>query len=373
MQANNTSSTWPMLVRVVLKALILFALCNLLYWVTNPLNTLAGWSWYNTVLTGRERLPYSEDLANDRNMSLFSVRGMLASHTVSAPKADNEYRVLLLGDSTVWGWNLSHTETVSAYLNAANLQTDDGRRIVVYNVAYPTMSVLKDIMFLDALLADEPDAVVWWVSLQSVSAYKQTVPPLVQENRAWVLPLIERYDLNIDPAALVVPSTWDNTLIGQRRDLADLLRLQLYGVSWSATGFDHQQRDLERTPNDLTDSLAWEVYDTPTTLTADDLAWDVLLAGAEHVNDLPLLVVNAPIFVADGTHADVRYNIWYPRWAYDAYREQFAALDLSTFDMWDALPPSVFTDSPVHVDANGAQQAADLLIDPLLTLIEDTN
>ena len=34
------------------------------------------------------------------------------------------------------------------------------------------------------------------------------------------------------------PTFWDRTLIGARRPLADLLRLQLYGVLWAATGID---------------------------------------------------------------------------------------------------------------------------------------
>ena len=62
--------------------------------------------------------------------------------------------------------------------------------------------------------------------------------PLVANNAETVDALIEKYDLSLDPRdpALVRPDFWDRTLLGQRRNLADLIRLQLYGVRFMSMG-----------------------------------------------------------------------------------------------------------------------------------------
>ena len=44
--------------------------------------------------------------------------------------------------------------------------------------------------------------------------------------------------LDPDDADLNDPDFLGRTIIGQRRALADLLRLQIYGFSWAATGID---------------------------------------------------------------------------------------------------------------------------------------
>lgn len=47
----------------------------------------------------------------------------------------------------------------------------------------------------------------------------------------------------------------------------------------------------------------------------DSLATDVLSAAITVAKDVPIVLVNEPIFVADGQNHDVRYNGLYPRWA----------------------------------------------------------
>ena len=89
------------------------------------------------ILPGRERLPYGENPAESYNLNLYSVPAMFASDVVSRPKAADEYRVLLIGDSSTWGWFLENADTYAANINAANLTSADGRRIVAYNLGYP--------------------------------------------------------------------------------------------------------------------------------------------------------------------------------------------------------------------------------------------
>ena len=79
----------------------------------------------------------------------------------------------------------------------------------------------------------------------------------------------------------------------------------------------------------------------------------------------PVLIVNEPIFIADGRNSDVHYNFWYPRWAYDRYRDLLAQAAQSSgwilLDAWDAIAPQEFTDSPVHLTPAGSAQFAALI------------
>ena len=149
--------------------------------------------------------------------------------------------------------------------------------------------------------------------------------------------LIARYHLTLDPndPSFARPSFWDRTLIGRRRDLADWLRLQLYGVDWAATGID-QAIPASYTPRtvDLAADPSFHGLPPPH-LAASDLAFDVLAAGVSAAGQAPVLIANEPIFVSDGQNSDIRYNFFYPRWAYDDYRQLLAG---GSPKPWLALP-----------------------------------
>src|ERR1051325_2942511 len=86
---------------VLLKAVLLFMLFNLafMYLKNLPLGKL---SLYNSIFPGRERVPFGET-PESYNLSLFDLDTMFASHVISAAgKTPNEYRVFLIGDSSVW-------------------------------------------------------------------------------------------------------------------------------------------------------------------------------------------------------------------------------------------------------------------------------
>ncbi len=36
---------------------------------------------------------------------------------------------------------------------------------------------------------------------------------------------------------------------------------------------------------------------------------------------IPVVIINEPMFISQGKNSDIRYNFYYPRWAYDDYRE----------------------------------------------------
>ncbi|HRE47244.1 MAG TPA: hypothetical protein PLD47_05915, partial [Aggregatilineales bacterium] len=104
---------------VALKTVFLFVAANLAFIALRP---LAGWnqpSLYNLLVPGRLRLPFGENPDQSYNLSLQNLPAMLASHALhGTPKAADEYRVILIGDSAVWGVLLSNTETLSAQITA---------------------------------------------------------------------------------------------------------------------------------------------------------------------------------------------------------------------------------------------------------------
>jgi len=367
--------TWPFALRVLIKAAVLFVVLNVLFALADPLPALGRLSIYNVLVPGRQRLPYGENPARSYSLSLNSLDAMFFSHAVARPKAPDEYRVLLIGDSATWGFLLHPQDTLAGYLDAAGLITADGRRVRAYNLGYPIMSLTKDLLLLDYAMQFQPDLIVWPLTLESFPRDKQLFPPIVQHNAAAVRRLIAAYDLDLDPqderfVDLAFP---DRTIVGQRRALADWLRLQLYGFAWAATGIDQDYPETyEPRQEDFEADLSWQEFTGPQPLTEAELAFDVLRAGIARASDVPVLIINEPMFVSAGRNSDLRYNFFYPRWAYDAYREQIGALAEAEgwlyLDLWDAIAMTEFTDSAVHFTPEGARQYGERVAPAVLSL-----
>jgi hypothetical protein len=348
--------TWRFVRNVVFKAAILFAALNVIFALLDPLPVLGHLSAYNWLFRGRERLPYGENPSAAYNLSLYQIDAMFASHKLAGADHRDEYRVLLIGDSSVWGILLKPKDTLAGQINAGNYHTADGRRVQAYNLGYPTMSLTKDLMLLDYARRYQPDLVVWLFTLESFDRDGQLDSAIVQNNADRVQRLIKTYQLNLDASdpRFVRPSFQGKTIVGQRRDLADLLRLQYYGVPWAVTGIDQEYR-TDYTPRaiDLPADATWHGL-TQDTFTPDDLAFDVLDAGLHVVGKTPVLFINEPMFISSGQNSDIRYNAFFPRWAYDAYRrllaEQAAHFNWPLLDLWDILPGAdCYTDSAVHL------------------------
>ena len=357
---------------VLLKATILFGLFNFAF-VWLPDVPLGKFSLYNSVFPGRARLPYGE-VPQSYSLSPFDLEAMFASHVISgAEKTPGEYRVLLIGDSSIWGTLLRPEETLAGQLNARAISAC-GKTVRAYNLGYPTLSLLKELMLLDHALQYKPDMVIWLTTLESFPKEDQLTSPLVANNAERVRSLIERYNLSADPndPELVQPSKWDQTFVGQRRAIADILRLQIYGALWASTGVDQvYPEDYVRAQIDLEPSD--EFHD----LTAEDqaslrdaLALDVLEAGMSAA-DVPTLLVNEPILISNGANSDIRYNFFYPRWAYDEYRRLLSELSRQRgwtyFDFWDLAPLEEFTNSGVHLTPEGVALLTDKIAEAIQT------
>ena len=356
----------PRFVRnVVFKALGLFILANLLFAGLYPVQSLGRLSAYNHVFPGRLRLPYGDNPNVAYNLSLYNLEAMFASHEISvAPKKQGEYRIILIGDSSTWGFLLPPGETLAACLNELKLSLPDGRLLHAYNLGYPVMSLTKDLLILSYAMRYEPDLIVWPLTLESFPYDKQLFPPLLQNNPEPVRALIKDYDLNLDPESpqFVAQTIWDRTIVGSRRSLADLLRLQFYGVMWASTGID-QDIPASYTPRqeDLPPDQNFHNL-LPPHISANDLAFDILAAGVAMVGDTSVLFINEPMFISQGENSDIRYNFFYPRWAYDDYRRLMAEASLDNGwnyeDMWDIVDSSEFTNSAVHLSPEGTRQFA---------------
>jgi hypothetical protein len=361
--------SWGFALRVVIKAAILFILFNLIFAILQPMNTLGSL----TLNSQRQRLPYGED---DRayNLSLNNLPAMFASHEVAQPKAEDEFRVLLIGDSANWGILLQPEETLAGYINSSDYTLEDERKIKAYNLGHPIMSLTKDLMLLDYAMQYEPDMVVWLTTLESFALDEQTAPPIVQNNADRVQGLIDTYSLNLD-GNFEETSFLDSTIIGQRRELSDLIRLKAFNLMWSITGIDQYYPDeYNLRSEDFDEDLSWHSFDEPTDLSTDDLAFDVLQAGITRVGEVPILLVNEPMFISEGENSDLRYNFWYPQWAYDQYRDLYASLadenNWNYLDVWDIVDGSEFTDSPVHLTPAGSQQLSEVVGQAIVELSE---
>ena len=367
------------LTRILSKALTWFVAFNALFaWANTPSNAgvaaLGQLSLYNVLWPGRLRLPYGDDPDRAYNLSLYSLEAMFASHVVSRPA--DEFRVFLIGDSATWGWLLRNEDTLAGQLNALGLRASDGRAVRVYNLGYPIMSLTKDLLILRHALRYQPSLVVWLVTLESFPSAAQLDHPIVRNNAPAVRALINAHHLRADPddPRFVTPTLLERTIVGQRRALADWLRLQAYGALWGATGIDqYYPETFEPAQRDFDADLRFKQF-APPELPKSALAFDALDAGVRMVTEagIPVLIVNEPILVSQGRNSHLRYNFLYPRWAYDAYRDllraHLAQREVAYIDAWNAVPQEEFTNSAVHLTPRGTRLLAGALAPALSAL-----
>ncbi|GAB4544365.1 MAG: hypothetical protein OHK0023_01070 [Anaerolineae bacterium] len=353
---------------------------NLLWVFIQPLSWVNRLSVYNVLVPGRERFAFGEYSAESYSLIVNSLDQLFASHVIAPPKPRDEFRVVLIGDSAVWGYLLPPQATQSACINRLRLAAPNGKTVRAYNLGYPKLTVIKDLLILQRALAHQPDLILWQTTLASLYPSDQLDFALITSHRAELDALQAQYRFKLDQYPLPEADFWSQTFFGQRRDVADWLRHQLYGIGWALTGRDHVIPRLLRPhptnllPDDSLLSVNVVRLQAERTITADDLNFDVLRVGigmAQAVN-VPLVLINEPIYrkVDD----PLRYNSYYPRWAYDGYREVFAQLAAAEqwryLDLWDAVPPDQFTDTDFHLTAEANCAYAEQMITAALSKLE---
>ncbi len=358
--------------RVLIKSLALFALVNLAFAYFAP--RIGYLSIYNRLVPGRLRFDAEVELPNELRkdvLVLEDLDAMFSSHILSGGlKPGAEYRILFLGDSSIWGYDIPPTEIISEQINAMGLVTCDGRRVRAYDLAYLMPSFVRDLLILDRAVDFQPDLVVWPITLLTFQSRRADASFLkYQADR--VLEMSSRYDLQVEAASRLRPSVfWDRTVLGQRLRLKKVFIEQLYGLMWAGT-------NLGPPPGvplseDVDVSAAYYELDSPADLPAlaASLQFRVLEAGYQIADGIPVLVVNEPIYIATGANSDIRYNKYYPRWAFDGYRRLIADWMHSAghdyLDLWDAVPPDEFIGSPLHLNPAGERRLAGLLAPEIL-------
>ena len=359
---SMNSHTPVRLLPLLLKATLLFVLLNFAFILLDGFS-LGKLTLYNNIFPGRERCPFGEN-QRGYNLSLFDLDAMFASHVlVGSPKADDECRVHLIGYSSVWGTLLTPEQNLAGQLNSQYISAC-GKTVHAYNLGYPYISLLQELMILDEALRYQPDLVVWLTTLESFPQDKQLAAPLVANSPERVKELITKYQLPLDPndPALNHPTVWDQTLIGRRKEIADLIRLQLYGAMWASTGVDQfYPESYEPAQLDYEKDNEFHGIKPAETLQGK-LSFEILDAGMNAAS-VPTILVNEPILISNGVNSDIRYNFFYPRWAFDEYRatlaEHAAAQGYLYVDLWDLVPMTEFTNSGVHLTPFGESMLAE--------------
>ena len=228
-------------------------------------------------------------------------------------------------------------------------------------------------MILNRALEFKPDLIIWSMTFESFPIDKQLTTALVADNIDEFRQLAERVPLRSLEHELAKAKPAPLSFNKLRRDLFDLIRLQLYGFLWSATGVD--QDDPEDYPRPQQDFDADDSFHGVSGVYPPELqSWDVLDAGETLANGTPILFVNEPMVISSGKNGNIRYNFYYPRNAYDAWRSEWlTSCEIKSrrcLDAWDLLTYHRFTNSAIHYDAIGATDLSQVIMDALELLFE---
>lgn len=355
--------------RLMVKALLLFVFLNVVYALAQP--PVSRLSLYNVIFHGRVRFPF-DDGSSLYTVMIDDVDAMLASHEVARPKPEDEARVLLIGDSSVWGEMLLPRESISEQWDSLNNQCM-GKTMRFYNLGYPHPSVIKDLLILEKTVEYDPDLIVWFTTLNSL--IPRRVSAFMDANHEAALRLMDTYNLAFperDALVQLKPSFYERTLIGQRSYLNRWVKLQLLGFLWAADETDINKQYLPETIEvnspDVEDHVLYRQME-PIPDLRKLMVFEAFAAGREISGGTPILFVNEPMFIANGENSDLRYNRGYPRWAYDQYRkamqEEAIRSKWNYLDLWNTIPPEYFSDTSLHLSAEGERLLIEQ-VDPLV-------
>jgi hypothetical protein len=358
--------------RVLVKGFCLLIIINFIFIGINQL-PIGRISLYNIIFPGRERFPFGENPERSFNITLNNIDAMFSSLELDRlDKINDEYRVFILGDSSVWGSLLSNSDTLTGQINRLDLKTSNGLKIKAYNLGYPTLSVMKDLLILDRSLPYQPDLFIWMVTLESFPKKTQLKTPLVENNPVEIKKLLNKYSLeNTYQEEITANNFWKQTLIGQRRNIADLFRLQFYGILWSATKIDQNLNDpFTPAKRDFESDDSFQGVGNHI-LSESELSFDVI-EKAKKVIKIPIVVINEPILISNGKNSDNRYNYYYPRWAYDQYRiliqKEMIKGNIPFYDFYNLIPEDQFSNSAIHLNISGEAILAQTIANNLFNM-----
>ena len=317
---------------------------------------------YNIPALKRQRFPISTHPPEDAALDVDNLNSMFASHTLSEPKVPNEYRVLVLGDSAVWGIGLTPEQTLPGQMDALGLKCGD-KNVHVYNLSFPVSSATKDLMILDEAMSYQPDEIIWLITWNTMKPNTRTNHPLIEYNPAEYYKLAHRF--NFLPKNYGSPSPVSQ-LIEQNRTLFRILRYQFYSLINIATGLDQLPSPPGVSPSHQLNSDPNFEGMTPPILRADKVSIDQVQDFYQIAGNIPVLLVNEPTQVVTNVlNSNIYYNVYYPRWIYDQYRQYVDEAAVKNhwnyLDLWNILPQSYYTDTPLHLTPQGETELAKII------------
>jgi hypothetical protein len=346
----------PRPLAVLLKALILFLVLESAIMRVAP--TLEGASVYAAAHLDRPRFPVSTLSPVDDALDVGNLRAMFAAHVISQPKAADEFRVLVLGDSATWGTQMDAGETLPAQLDSLGLKCGN-RNVHVYNLSFPRSSATKDLMILDEAMSSRPDLVIWMLTWYTLMPKTRTDHFLITQNQDEYYKLARRFDFL--PKDYALPSAVDE-ITGRVSALYRIARFQVYALIQRATGMDQLPGPPIGVPLELSADATFEGM-RPPTLRLGQVSLDQVKDAYTVAGSTPLVVVNEPMLILEGVpNSGIRYNGYYPRWVYDQYRRYLGDEAVKDgwdyLDLWDAFPPWFFGDTPLHLIPEGQRSLA---------------
>jgi hypothetical protein len=323
-----------------------------------PFGAVSSFGW---LPSKRERFPISTLPQVDAALDVGNLDAMFAAHVVTQPKAPGEFRVMVLGDSAAWGLRLTSSQTLPSQLDGMGL-TCGPEHLRFYNLSFPRPSATKDLMILDKALAYQPDLIVWFVTWYTLMPKARDDHWLIVQNPGEFARLARRFDFL--PKDYRPPTLVDDVLT-QDSALFRVLRFQLYPLVDLATGRDQIVGSPQKLPAELSADPTFEGLKPPS-LRPQQVSLDQVADFHELAGVVPVLLINEPILIVSGVqNSDVRYNSYYPRWVYDQYRQYLGtgakANAWNYLDLWDAMAPKYFEDTPLHLTPDGQQLLAQML------------
>lgn len=349
---------------VLIKGLVLYFLFQsfLVFSNFNP----AILNIYQSKSLIRERFPFiTSPKAEDKALDVGILDTVFASHIISLPKKQDEYRVIILGDSSIWGDPLPANRTLASQINGLGL-TCNNKQITAYNLGYPLPSAIKDMMILEKTMQYQPDLVIWGVTMYTLTTRMVEEHPLLDTEPKLLASLNTQYHF-------ISQTSPHNSIYENWADvnfrLSRTARYQSYSLIQLATGTDQVQKEINSANMDLTDNLEY-VDMSPPMLAKKEINTDLVNIFHKIAKDTPVIIVNEPILVAQNVpNSNLRYNSFYPRWAYDQYREYMSEAanqyNWTYLDFWNNLPTTLFANSPLHLNREGEKVFANLLAAPI--------
>ncbi len=345
--------------RVLVKGIIVFLIFQFAFYEIHP--NLQRLNVYGTTALKRQRFPFSTVAPEDAALDVENLDAMFASHIVSNPKAPNEFRVLVLGDSAVWGIGLTPEQTLTGQLDALGLKCGN-KYVRVYNLSFPVSSAAKDLMILDKAVSYRPNMIVWLITWYTLMPKTRTDHPLITTNLDEFHKLASHF--NFLPKDYKSPNLISR-MIDQNRTLFRISRYQFYSLVNISTDLDQIPGPPDKLPDYLSSDPTFEGLKPPKLF-----SWNVSLDQVKDIfqlaGNVPVILVNEPTQVLSNVpNSDIYYNVYYPRWVYDQYRRYVSDAagknHWNYLDLWNVFPSNFFTDTPLHLTPHGETELAKLI------------